>query len=86
MIPMASPSKTKTPSAPDPAAMTFEAAVGELESTVAKIEAGEVPLEEALALHRRGQALVDRCRSLLADADQELRKLSIDDAEPPAGD
>ena len=83
---MPSPSKTTTPSPPDPAAMTFEAAVGELESTVAKIEAGEVPLEEALALPRRGQALVGRCRSLLADADQELRKLSIDDAEPPAGD
>ncbi len=37
--------------------MTFEAALKELETIVARLEQGEVDLEDSIALYERGQAL-----------------------------
>ena len=69
--------KTKSP--PDPATLTYEAAAEELEALIERIDEGEIALEEAMELHRRGQALVQRCRALLDAADEELKQLSLDD-------
>lgn len=49
--------------------MAFEAAMEELEKTVAKLETGEVPLEEALELYKRGIALVEHCNAKLNEAE-----------------
>lgn len=70
-------------SPPDPAKMSFEAAIAELESIVACIEEGDIALEEALAARKRGEALVARCRTVLDQAEQEIRTLDAanDDAE-----
>ena len=55
---------TDTPDAaaaptPDPAiaALSFEAAMGELETIVRRLESGDVNLEESVALYERGHAL-----------------------------
>ena len=80
-----SPSK-KSDSLPDPSTLAYEAAAEELESILQQIDDGDVGLESAMALHRRGQALVQRCRTLLDAADEELQQLSVDDLTTADGD
>jgi exodeoxyribonuclease VII small subunit len=58
----------------------YEQAFQELEATVRRLEAGELPLEEALGLFERGQALAARCSELLDQAELKLRQLVPDDA------
>ena len=73
--------KKKT-TGPDVSELSFEAASAELEEILQQIDSGEQGLEEAMALHRRGQLLLAHCRSLLDQADQELKEVSLDDLEP----
>ena len=54
---------------------SFEAALAELEAIVARMEAGELPLEEALAGYRRGAQLLQFCQSALKDAQQQVQIL-----------
>jgi exodeoxyribonuclease VII small subunit len=57
-------------------ALTFEEAYAELEMIVAALEAGEGPLEEAMAAFTRGQALIKRCAELLDGAELKVKQLS----------
>ena len=66
---------------PDPAKMTFEQAIEELEALTEKIEAGEIGLQEALAQRKRGELLVKRCRAVLDQAEQEIEQIAIDQAD-----
>ena len=50
---------------PDPEELTYEEALEALEAIVQRAETGELPLEEAMAEHARGEALLKRCRVLL---------------------
>ena len=63
-----------------PEEMTYEQAFRELETVVQRLEAGELPLEEALGLFERGQALAGRCSELLDQADLRLKQLVPDEA------
>lgn len=65
---------------PNPDDLSYEQAIGELESIIAGIERGDIGLEESLAQHRRGAALLKRCRSILERAEQELEQLAADEA------
>lgn len=56
-------------------ALTFEAALAELEQVVADMEGGKLPLEESLAAYQRGTELLKQCRSRLEDAQQQVRIL-----------
>ncbi len=58
--------------------LTFEQALGELEETVAKLEAGELTLEASLALFERGQKLANRCNDLLEKASLRVEQLTND--------
>ena len=49
--------------------LSYEQAFAELESIVETLEREEHALEEALALYARGQALLQRCRRLLEEAE-----------------
>ncbi len=53
----------------------FEKAFAELQEIVTKLESGEIPLEEALALYERGQALAKTCAGLLDKAELRIREL-----------
>jgi len=57
------------------ARLTFDQALEELQGTVARLEAGGQPLEEAIALYERGVALHEQCARLLADAELRVRRL-----------
>ena len=65
------------------ASLPFEAAVERLESIIERIEDGSVGLEETLGEYRRGHALLRRCRAILDGAEQEIRRLSLDELENP---
>jgi len=56
-------------------AMSFDAALAELERTVAELESGGQPLERTIALYERGVALQQRCETLLGDAELRVRRL-----------
>jgi len=56
--------------------LTYEEAFAELETIVNAIEGEQNPLEEAMTLFERGQALVKRCGELLEEAELKVRELS----------
>ena len=56
-------------------ALTFDEALAELQRSVAELEAGGQPLEEAIALYERGVALQARCEKLLGDAELRVQQL-----------
>jgi exodeoxyribonuclease VII small subunit len=56
--------------------MTFEQAFDELEQTVQKLEAGNLPLEEAIALYQRGMVLAERCGLQLDQAELTIKSLA----------
>ena len=58
--------------------MNFEEAYQELEAVVAQLEGGEIPLESAIELFERGQALSARCSQLLDEAELKLKQLTPD--------
>ena len=62
--------------------MTYEEAFTELEAVVSSLESNQHPLEEAMTLFERGQALAQYCISLLDKAELKIRQLSGEDAEP----
>jgi exodeoxyribonuclease VII small subunit len=62
-------------SAEEIGSLGFDEALAELQRTVARLEAGGQPLEEAIALYERGVALHERCARLLADAELRVRRL-----------
>ncbi|MCL4559433.1 MAG: exodeoxyribonuclease VII small subunit [Chloroflexi bacterium] len=61
--------------------MNYEQAYAELESIVASLETSQRPLEEAMALFERGQALAARCATLLDKAELKIRQLSGEDLQ-----
>ncbi|MGB2895859.1 MAG: exodeoxyribonuclease VII small subunit [Anaerolineales bacterium] len=60
--------------------MSYEEAFMELQSVVEKLESGELPLKDSLALFERGQALSARCSELLEEAQLKLRQLTQDES------
>jgi exodeoxyribonuclease VII small subunit len=61
-------------SAASPAA-SFEGALTELEGIVTAMEAGQMPLQEALEAYKRGVALLRQCQETLTAAEQQIRIL-----------
>jgi len=59
--------------------LTYEGAISELEAIIARIESGEIPLEESLQQYRRGAALVRRCREVLDAAKTEVERITAAD-------
>jgi exodeoxyribonuclease VII small subunit len=56
--------------------LTYEQAFQELETIVATLESDEHPLEDALSLFERGQALADHCAELLDKAELKVQQLT----------
>ncbi|HEX8011767.1 MAG TPA: exodeoxyribonuclease VII small subunit [Casimicrobiaceae bacterium] len=63
-----------TPNPADPP-KSFEGALAELESIVATMEGGQLPLAEALAAYQRGAELLQYCQAVLKDAEQQVQVL-----------
>lgn len=59
----------------DIAALTFEAALAELERIVAQMERGDVALDDTIALYERGAALRTHCEAKLKDAQLKVDQI-----------
>jgi exodeoxyribonuclease VII small subunit len=73
---MADDSLTPGPNEQDQPDLTFEEAYRELEEVVQRLEAGDLPLEEALALYERGITLARQCGGQLDAAELRVRQLA----------
>ncbi|HNV78551.1 MAG TPA: exodeoxyribonuclease VII small subunit [Thermomonas sp.] len=77
--------KTTPPQDTSPVA-DFEQSMQSLEDLVARMESGEMTLEESLAAYERGVGLYRHCQSALEQAELRVRLLSDpanpDDARP----
>jgi exodeoxyribonuclease VII small subunit len=49
--------------------------LAELETIVARMESGELTLEQSLAAYKRGAALLQYCQLALRDAQQQVKVL-----------
>jgi exodeoxyribonuclease VII small subunit len=67
---------------------TFEQALAELEKIVARMESGELSLEQALESHKRGLELARYCQKRLEAAQQQVKVLEGEVLKPlsEAGD
>jgi exodeoxyribonuclease VII small subunit len=54
----------------------FEAAIAELEAVVKKLEDGDLPLEQSLALYERGVQLSRFCHAQLEEAERRIEILN----------
>jgi exodeoxyribonuclease VII small subunit len=60
----------------------FEAALAELETLVANLEAGQLPLADSLAAYKRGAELLKYAQGELALVEQEVKILEGDVLKP----
>jgi len=63
--------------------LRFEEAVAALEEAVRKLEAGDLPLEEAMRLFQDGVRLSRRCAALLDEAERKMELLLAQEGEAP---
>jgi exodeoxyribonuclease VII small subunit len=68
------------------APMSFEEALRRLDEVVARLDSGEVGLEEAVALFEQGQGYLAACRERLAAAQRRIEELTAEELprEPDA--
>ena len=57
--------------------LSFEKALQELEKIVDRLERGEVPLAESIAIYERGDTLKKHCESLLKQAEARVQKIRL---------
>jgi exodeoxyribonuclease VII small subunit len=76
------PSQTSKGALPPIEGLSFEAALKELETIVARLEQGEVDLEDSIALYERGQALKTHCDKKLKSAESRLEKIVLGTGGP----
>ena len=68
---------------PKPSAeLNFEQALAELEKIVARMESGELSLEQSLATHQRGLELARFCQQKLEAAQQQVKVLEGEVLKP----
>lgn len=65
-----------------PLPTTYEAAVQELEGLIARIESGQLPLDQLLCGYQRGAQLLQFCRGRLDAVEQQIRVLDGGELAP----
>lgn len=59
------------------AALSFEAALAELETIVRNLETGKAALEDSISAYERGVALKQHCESKLREAQAKIEKITV---------
>ncbi len=78
---MAKQTKSETDPIPDDVtALSFEAAMAELEAIVQDLEGGQVDLDASIALYSRGAVLKRHCEAKLNAASEQVEKIVADSA------
>ena len=65
--------------------MSFEQALAALEEVVARLEQGDVALDDSIRLYERGAKLKQRCETKLREAEQKVEAITLDAGGAPAG-
>ncbi|MDG6078409.1 exodeoxyribonuclease VII small subunit [Erythrobacter litoralis] len=65
--------------------MSFEDALRALETVVRRLESGDVPLDESIALYERGEELRKACQKRLDAAQARIEKIVQDADGKPTG-
>jgi exodeoxyribonuclease VII small subunit len=65
---------------------TFEDAFHELDTTVERLERGDLSLDESIRLYERGMKLAEQLEKQLEEAELRVRKLQPDAGELAAAD
>ena len=55
---------------------TYESLYTRMQAIVARLEAGQLPLDEALALYEEGVAMAAACQRLLDQAELRIQEIS----------
>jgi exodeoxyribonuclease VII small subunit len=76
---------TGAPEQSEVSSLSFEQAVAELETIVARLERGDVALDQSIAIYERGEALKKHCEALLNAAEARIEKIRLDRNGKPAG-
>ncbi len=63
--------------------MSFEAEYRKLEEILARLEGGELSLDESLAEYEQGVKALRGCRDLLERAERRIEELTPDGAQGP---
>jgi exodeoxyribonuclease VII small subunit len=71
----------KAPATP-PTPASYESAVQELEQLVARMESGQLALDDMLGAYQRGAVLLAYCRDRLAVVENQVRLLEDGEAKP----
>lgn len=69
----------------DISGLSFEAALAELEQIVGKLESGQAPLQESIAIYERGEALKSHCETQLKAAETRIEKITLSKSGDPMG-
>lgn len=59
--------------------ITFEEAMENLETIVERLEEGDVPLEEAISIYKKGMELSKLCHDKLKNVEEQLTQILTDD-------
>ncbi|HET8693133.1 MAG: exodeoxyribonuclease VII small subunit [Burkholderiales bacterium] len=62
--------------------LSYEQALAELETLVAKMEAGQLPLEQLLSSYQRGAQLLQFCRGRLEAVEAQVKLLDAGQLKP----
>ena len=65
--------------------LSFEAALRRLEEIVRKLESGEAPLDEAIALYSEGDRLKQQCEARLQAAQAKIEQIQFGRDGAPSG-
>ncbi|GJD90079.1 MULTISPECIES: exodeoxyribonuclease VII small subunit [Methylobacterium] len=66
--------RSDAPAAPD---LPFEKALEQLEEIVRRLERGDVPLDESVAIYERGEMLKRHCEQLLKRAEARIQRITL---------
>jgi len=66
-------------------ALSFEAALKELEQIVTRLERGDVELEQSIDIYERGEALRAHCDQLLKRAEMKVERITLGAQGQPTG-
>lgn len=80
--PTAKASRAKPDTAPAP---SYEAALQELEQLVARLDSGQLPLDQLLTQYQRGAELLAFCRARLQAVEDQIKVMEAGEAKPWEG-
>ncbi|MCM1579617.1 MAG: exodeoxyribonuclease VII small subunit [Ruminococcus sp.] len=57
--------------------MNFENTLKSVDEIIAKLSEGDIPLEEAVEIYKKGAAQIEECRKMLEEAKGQALKVTV---------